>query len=108
VMIDKRDEVGMQAPYWMSYPEIVKVAGGMPVEVRTSFENNYRISAEQLEEHITENTKALMLCSPSNPTGTCYTAEELEKIAGVLKKYPQVNIISDEIYEYIEFDCDHI
>jgi len=107
-MIDKGDEVVIPAPYWVSYPEMVNVAGGTPVEVRTSFENNYRISAEQLEEHITENTKALMLCSPSNPTGTCYTAEELENIAGVLKKYPQVNIISDEIYEYIVFGGDHI
>src|SRR5699024_2001546 len=96
-MVDEGDEVIIPAPYWGSYPEMVKVAGGTPVEVRTSFKNNYRMSAEQLEETITEHTKAVMLCSPSNPTGACYTHDELEELAEVLRDHPQVNIISDEI-----------
>jgi aspartate aminotransferase len=107
-MLNEGDEVIIPAPFWVSYPEMVKMADGTPVTVRTSFENNYRMSAEQLEDTITENTKALMLCSPSNPTGTCYTAEELEAIAEVLRDHPEVNIITDEIYEYIVFDGDHV
>lgn len=107
-MLDEGDEVIIPAPHWVSYPEMVKVAGGTPVIVRSSFENNYRMSAEQLEEAITDHTKAIMLCSPSNPTGTCYTADELEALAEVLRDHPEVNIISDEIYEYIVFEGDHI
>ncbi len=107
-MLDEGDEVIIPAPYWVSYPEMVKVAGATPVTIRTSFENNYRMSADQLEEAITDQTKAVMLCSPSNPTGTCYTSGELEALADVLRKHPQVNIISDEIYEYIVFEGDHV
>lgn len=107
-MLDEGDEVIIPAPYWVSYPEMAKMAGGTPVRVRTSFENNYRMSAEQLEEVITERTKAVILCSPSNPTGTCYTADELESLARVLRQHPDVNIITDEIYEYIVFDGDHV
>ncbi len=107
-MLNEGDEVIIPAPYWVSYPEMVKVAGGTPVTIRTSFEKNYRMSADQLEEAITDQTKAVMLCSPSNPTGTCYTAEELEALADVLHRHPQVNIISDEIYEYIVFEGDHV
>lgn len=107
-MLDEGDEVIIPAPYWVSYPQMVKVAGATPVTVRTSFENNFRMTADQLEEAITENTKALMLCSPSNPTGTCYTKQELAELAEVLGRYPQINIISDEIYEYIVFEDDHV
>ena len=107
-MIDEGDEVIIPAPHWVSYPEMVKVAGGTPVTVRTSFENNYRMDAKQLEAAITDNTKAIMLCSPSNPTGTCYTADELKALADVLRDHPEVNIISDEIYEYIVFEGDHV
>lgn len=107
-MLDEGDEVIIPAPYWVSYPEMVKVAGATPVTIRTSFENNYRMSADQLEEAITDQTKAVMLCSPSNPTGTCYTSGELEALADVLRKHPQVTIISDEIYEYIVFEGDHV
>lgn len=107
-MIDEGDEVIIPAPYWVSYPQMVNVAGGTPVSVRTSFENNYRMTAEQLEDAITENTKAVMLCSPSNPTGTCYSADELRALADVLADHPEVNIISDEIYEYIIFEDDHV
>ncbi|MCW9707012.1 pyridoxal phosphate-dependent aminotransferase [Fodinibius salsisoli] len=107
-MLNEGDEVIIPAPFWVSYPEMVKMADGTPVTVRTSFENNYRMSAEQLEEAITDSTKALILCSPSNPSGTCYTAKELEAIAEVLRDHPEVNIITDEIYEYIVFDGDHV
>lgn len=107
-MIDEGDEVIIPAPYWVSYPQMVNVAGGTPVSVRTSFENNYRMTAEQLEDAITENTKAVMLCSPSNPTGTCYSADELRALADVLADHPEINIISDEIYEYIVFEDDHV
>ena len=107
-MIDEGDEVIIPTPYWVSYPQMVNVAGGTPVTVRTSFENNYRMTPGQLEDAITENTKAVMLCSPSNPTGTCYSAEELTALADVLADHPQVNIISDEIYEYIVFEDNHV
>lgn len=107
-MIDDGDEVIIPTPYWVSYPQMVNVAGGTPVTVRTSFENNYRITPEQLEDVITKNTKAVMLCSPSNPTGTCYSADELKALADKLADYPHVNIISDEIYEYIVFEDDHV
>lgn len=106
-LIDPGDEVVIPAPYWVSYPEMVKVAGGKPVIVPTSFENNYKITAEQLKKGITKKTKALILCSPSNPTGACYTKEELTDLADILKKHPDVLIISDEIYEYIVFENDH-
>jgi aspartate aminotransferase len=107
-MLDKGDEVIIPAPYWVSYPQMVKVADGTPVTVRTSFENNYKITPEQLKEAITDNTKALLLCSPSNPTGTRYTADELRALADVLQEHPHVNIISDEIYEYIVFEDEHV
>ncbi|TYP93953.1 aspartate aminotransferase [Fodinibius salinus] len=107
-MIDEGDEVIIPAPYWVSYPQMVNVADGTPVTVRTSFDNNYRITAQQLKDAITEQTKAVMLCSPSNPTGTCYSREELKALADVLDDHPQVNIISDEIYEYIVFEDEHV
>src|SRR6056297_1513717 len=107
-MVDEGDEVIIPTPYWVSYPQMVNVAGGTPVTVRTSFENNYRMTPEQLENAITENTKAIMLCSPSNPTGTCYSTDELKALADVLTDHPHVNIISDEIYEYIVFEDEHV
>lgn len=107
-MIDEGDEVIIPAPYWVSYPQMVKVAGGTPVTVRTSFDNNYRMTPEQLDDAITDKTKAVMLCSPSNPTGTCYTANELKALADVLGNHPDVSIISDEIYEYIVFEDEHV
>lgn len=107
-MLDEGDEVIIPAPYWVSYPQMAKVAGATPVTVRTSFENNFRITPKQLEDAISEHTKAFILCSPSNPTGTCYTEEELKELAKVLKRHPDVAIISDEIYEYIVFEDEHI
>lgn len=107
-MLDEGDEIIIPAPYWVSYPQMAKVAGATPVTIRTSFENNFRMTPEQLEDAITENTKALLLCSPSNPTGTCYTENELKALAEVLSDHPEITIISDEIYEYIVFEGDHV
>lgn len=106
-LVDPGDEVIIPAPYWVSYPQMVKLADGEPVTVRTSFDANYKLTPEQLEEAITDKTKALLLCSPSNPTGTCYTKDELAALAEVLRAHPDIYIISDEIYEYIVFDGDH-
>ena len=107
-MINPGDEVIIPAPYWVSYPAMTRLAQGIPVPVRTSFEHNYRLTPEQLEEAITDKTRVLILCSPSNPTGSCYSKEDLEGLAEVLRSYPNISIISDEIYEYIVFDDEHI
>jgi len=106
--INPEDEVLIPAPYWVSYPEMVKMAQGTPVPMRTSFADQFKMTAEQLREHITPKTKALILCSPSNPTGTCYSLKELKGIAEVLKEHPDILIFSDEIYEYIVFNGDHV
>jgi aspartate aminotransferase len=107
-LVNPGDEVIIPAPYWVSYPEMTRLAEGESVTIRTSFENNFKLTPEQLEEAITDKTKVLILCSPSNPTGAQYTAKELEGLAEVLRKHPQVYVISDEIYEYIVFDGDHV
>lgn len=106
--INPGDEVLIPAPYWVSYPQMVKLAEGKPVPVKTTFANNYKLTATQLEEAITAKTKAIILCSPSNPTGACYTRSELKELAEVLKNNPHVLIISDEIYEYINFENKHV
>jgi aspartate aminotransferase len=106
-LVDAGDEVIIPAPHWVSYPQMVNLAGGDPVVVRTSFKNDYKITPQQLDDAITDRTKAFILCSPSNPTGACYTGEELAALAAVLENHPEVCIISDEIYEYIVFDGDH-
>jgi aspartate aminotransferase len=105
--INPGDEVLIPAPYWVSYPEMVKLAGGTPVIIRSAFDNDYKIKASELENAITPNTRMLILCSPSNPTGSCYTAEELGELAAVLRKHPDILVLSDEIYEYIVFDQAH-
>ena len=107
-MVNPGDEVIIPAPYWVSYPAMTQLAQGIPVPVRTSFEHNYRLTPEQLEEAITDKTRVLILCSPSNPTGSCYSKKDLEGLAEVLRRYPNISIISDEIYEYIVFDEEHI
>ena len=107
-MINPGDEVIIPAPYWVSYPAMTQLAQGIPVPVRTSFEDNYRLTPEQLEVAITDKTRVLILCSPSNPTGSCYSKKDLERLANVLRKHPNISIISDEIYEYIVFDDEHI
>ncbi len=106
--INKGNEVVIPAPYWVSYPEMVRLAEGTAVTVRTSFENDFRLTPAQLEEAITDNTRMLILCSPSNPTGSCYSKEDLEGLAAVLRKYPKVQVLSDEIYEYIVFEGEHV
>ncbi len=107
-LLDKGDEVIIPAPHWVSYPEMAKLAEATPVIVRTSFDANYKMTPEQLENAITPNTKLLVLCSPSNPTGACYTRQELAGLGEVLENHPDVYIISDEIYEYITFDGGHV
>ena len=106
-IIDKDDEVIIPAPYWVSYPEMVILADGKPVFVYAGIDQNFKITAQQLEEAITPKTKALILCSPSNPTGSVYTAEELKAMAEVLERYPNVIIIADEIYEHINYIGKH-
>ncbi len=106
-IINQGDEVIVPAPYWVSYPEQVKIADGTPVILDTSLENDFRITPEQLRDAITPNTRALILCSPSNPTGSLYSKEELKALAGVLADHERVIIISDEIYEHINFVGKH-
>lgn len=102
-LINAGDEVIIPVPAWVSYVEMVKLAEGVPVTVMAGPENNFKITPEQLEKAITPKSKLLMLNSPSNPTGAVYTAEELEGLAKVLLKYPQITVMSDEIYEHINF-----
>lgn len=102
-IIDEGDEVIIPAPYWVSYPEMVKLANGTSVYIYADIEQDFKITPEQLDKAITPKTKAIILCSPSNPTGSVYTKEELKALADVLAKHPQVIIISDEIYEHINY-----
>ena len=106
-IVDKGEEVIIPAPYWVSYPEMVKIAEGKSVFVYAGIEQDYKITAKQLEEAITPKTKALILCSPSNPTGSVYTREELKSLADVLAKHPNIYVISDEIYEHINYVGKH-
>lgn len=106
-IIDKDEEVIIPAPYWVSYPEMVKLAEGKSVFVYAGINQDFKITPQQLEEAITEKTKALILCSPSNPTGSVYTKEELQALAAVLEKHPQVYVIADEIYEHINYIGQH-
>ena len=107
VLVDKGDEVIVPAPYWVSYPEMVKMADGTPVIIPAGIEQDFKITPAQLEAAITPRTKALILCSPSNPTGSVYSKEELAALAEVLAKHPQVIIIADEIYEHINYVGKH-
>lgn len=102
-IIGKGDEVIIPAPYWVSYPEMVTLADGTSVFVSASIEQDFKMTPAQLEAAITPKTKALILCSPSNPTGSVYTKEELKALADVLAKYPNIYILSDEIYEHINY-----
>ena len=105
-MVNPGDEVIIPAPYWVSYPEMVKFVEGVPVEVRATIESDFKITAAQLEAAITDKTKLLIFNSPSNPTGMVYSKAEMKALADVLKKHPNVYILSDEIYELITFDCE--
>jgi Aspartate/tyrosine/aromatic aminotransferase len=101
------DEVIVPAPYWVSYVEMVKLAEGTNVVVSAGIEQDFKITASQLEAAITPKTKAIILCSPSNPTGSVYSKEELKALADVLAKYPNITIIADEIYEHINYVGKH-
>jgi aspartate aminotransferase len=102
------DEVLIPAPYWVSYPEMVRMAGGEPVAVPTTVEDGYKLTPDQLEKALTSRTRMLVHCSPSNPTGAVYTQAELEALAEVLQRHPHVFVVSDEIYEYVTYGTDHI
>ncbi len=106
-IINQGDEVIIPAPYWVSYPEMVKLAGGTPVYVEAGIEQDFKITPEQLEEAITPLTRALILCSPSNPTGSVYTKEELEALANVIRQHERVIVLADEIYEHINYIGHH-
>lgn len=106
-LVNPGDEVIIPAPYWVSYPQMVKLAGGEPVFIEAGFEQNFKITPEQLEDAITENTKMLILCSPSNPTGSVYSAEELEGLATVIRKHEDLFVLADEIYEHINYTGKH-
>lgn len=106
-LVNPGDEVIIPAPYWVSYPEMVKLSEGTSVIVTAGIEQDFKITPAQLEAAITPKTKAIILCSPSNPTGSVYTKEELAGLAAVLAKHPQVIIIADEIYEHINYIGKH-
>lgn len=106
-LINDGDEVIIPAPYWVSYPQMVKLAGGVPVVVSAGIEQDFKITAEQLEKAITPKTKMIILCSPSNPTGSVYTAEELEALSKVVLAHEDVFVLSDEIYEHINYIGGH-
>jgi aspartate aminotransferase len=106
-VVDEGEEVIIPAPFWVTYSELVKIAGGVPVIIRTSIQNEYKISASQLKEYITDKTKLFLFSSPCNPSGSVYTRPELEELAEVFSAHPNIFIISDEIYEYINFIGDH-
>lgn len=102
-LVNTGDEVIIPAPYWVSYPEMVKLAGGTPVIVEAGFEQDFKITPTQLEAAITPATKAIILCSPSNPTGSVYSKAELKGLADVLAQHENVYVIADEIYEHINY-----
>jgi aspartate aminotransferase len=106
-IVDPGDEVIIPAPYWVSYPEIIKLAEGTSVVVSAGIEQQYKITPDQLEKAITPKTRAFLFSSPSNPTGEVYSKEELRGLVEVFKNHPQIFIISDEIYEYINYEGKH-
>ena len=102
--LNKGDEVIIPAPYWVSYPDIVLLAGANPIVVECAEEQNFKLTAKDLQDKITNNTKWLILNSPSNPTGSCYSEQEIKNLSQVLKRNPHVNILSDDIYEHIIYE----
>ncbi len=107
VLLNPGDEVILPAPYWVSYADIAKVAGGVPVEIKTSIETDFKITPEDLRKAITPKTKMMIYSSPCNPSGSVYSKEELRALADVLLDYPQIIVVSDEIYEHINFSGRH-
>lgn len=106
-LVDDGDEVIIPTPYWVSYPQMVLLAGGVPVYVEAGFDQNFKMTPEQLEAAITPKTRLIILCSPSNPTGSVYSKEELEGLANVIKKHEDLFILADEIYEHINYVGKH-
>lgn len=106
-LINPGDEVIIPAPFWVSYLEILKLAGGVPVIINTSIENDFKITAEELKAHITPKTRMMMFSTPCNPTGSVYSKQELRAIADVVKQHDELYIMSDEIYEHINFVGGH-
>ncbi len=106
-LVNDGEEVIIPAPYWVSYPQMVKLAGGVPVIVEAGFEQNFKITPEQLEAAITPKTRMIILCSPSNPTGSVYSAEELAALAEVIKRHDNLYVLADEIYEHINYIGKH-
>lgn len=106
-LVNPGDEVIIPAPYWVSYPQMVKLAGGTPVTLRTALETDFKLTAAQLEAVITPKTKMLILCSPSNPTGSVYSKEELRELADVVLRHEDIFVLSDEIYEHINYVGKH-
>lgn len=106
-LVNPGEEVIIPAPYWVSYPEMVEIAGGKSVYIDTDLSTNFKITPEQLEKAITEKTRMLILCSPSNPTGSVYSKDELEALAEVIKKHENLYVVSDEIYEHISYIGNH-
>ncbi|MCU0323500.1 MAG: pyridoxal phosphate-dependent aminotransferase, partial [Chitinophagaceae bacterium] len=106
-LVDASDEVIIPTPFWVTYSELVKIAGGTVIQVQTSPESGFKISPAQLEASITEKSKVFLFSSPCNPSGAVYSKTELAALAEVFRKYPNIYIISDEIYEYINFVGEH-
>ena len=106
-LVNDGEEVIIPAPYWVSYPQMVKLAGGTPVIVNAGFEQNFKMTPEQLEAAITPKTRMLILCSPSNPTGSVYTKDKLEALAEVIKRHDDLFVLADEIYEHINYVGKH-
>jgi len=106
-LVDQGDEVIIPTPYWVTYSELVKIAGGKVVEIRTTVESKFKITPTELEAAITPKTRVFMFSSPCNPSGSVYSKEELEGLAGVFRKHPGIVILSDEIYEYINYMGKH-
>lgn len=106
-LVNDGEEVIIPAPYWVSYPQMVKLAGGVPVIVEAGFEQNFKMTPEQLEAAITPKTRMIILCSPSNPTGSVYSAKELESLAEVVKRHDDLYVLADEIYEHINYVGKH-
>src|SRR5207253_2601265 len=105
--VSEGDEVIIPTPYWVTYSEIVRLAEATPKLIKTSVHTGYKLTATELEKNITDKTRLFIFSSPCNPTGTVYTKQELKELAGVFEKYPKIFVISDEIYEYINFVGEH-
>jgi len=107
VLLNEGDEVLLPAPYWVSYSDISKLAGGVPKEIKTSIDNDFKVTPQELEVAITPKTKMIIYSSPCNPSGSVYSRKELRALADVLVKYPNIIVVSDEIYEHINFVGEH-